>query len=166
MLKNENDILPFARERKVAFIGPNAKIATFCGGRSASLDAYFMTTPLEGIEALATGGVEFSQGAYGFKMLPQLGKDLTANGKRGFALRLFNGIPNSTIRTILEKWHLVKLGHFLPRLCSSKSEPNIVRRSRWRLHCRPDRTYDFGLCVQGTGTPYIDGRLLISNVDN
>ncbi|PSN70426.1 glycoside hydrolase [Corynespora cassiicola Philippines] len=56
------NVLPFfSPKHKVA-------IATFCGGGSTSLDTYSAVTPLEGIQIIATGGIELSQGAYGFQM--------------------------------------------------------------------------------------------------
>ncbi|KAH7134618.1 beta-glucosidase [Dactylonectria estremocensis] len=95
LLKNERDILPFDRRKKIAVIGPNANIATYCGGGSAGLRAYKAVTPLEGIRSLASD-VVFSQGAYGHQMLPVLGKALrTGDGKTGFALRFYNDPPSA-----------------------------------------------------------------------
>lgn len=166
LLKNEDSVLPFSKEHKIAVIGPNAKIATFCGGGSASLNAYSAITPFEGIQGRATGGVEFTQGAYGFKMLPQLGKELTANNKPGFTLRFFNDPPTSKTRTLLEERHLDNSDIFF----LDYDHPNLD--SIWYAEAEGDfaptvtGTYDFGLTVQGTGRLYIDGTLLISNVKN
>ncbi|KAH7401212.1 glycoside hydrolase superfamily [Pyrenochaeta sp. MPI-SDFR-AT-0127] len=166
LLKNEDNILPFSRERKIAVIGPNAKVATFCGGGSASLNAYSAVTPFEGIEALAAGGIEFAQGAYGFKMLPQLGKELIANGKPGFTLRFFNEPPTSATRTLLEERHLDNSDIFFLDYDHPQLNPIWYAEADGNFTAAESGTYDFGLCVQGTGRLYIDGKLLVSNVEN
>jgi beta-glucosidase len=166
LLKNEDNVLPFSRERKIAVIGPNAKIATYCGGGSASLNAYYAVTPFEGIEALATGGVEFTQGAYGFQMLPQLGKELTADGKPGFTLRFFNDPPTSAARTLLEQRHLENSDIFFLDYDHPDLNPIWYAEAEGDFTAAVSGTYDFGLCVQGTGRLYIDGNLLVSNVEN
>jgi len=70
LLKNQNSILPLSKTKRIAIIGPNSKVATYCGGGSASLNPYSAVTPYEGIKALATCGVDFAQGAYGHQSLP------------------------------------------------------------------------------------------------
>ncbi|KAH7146315.1 beta-glucosidase [Dactylonectria macrodidyma] len=95
LLKNERNVLPFDRRKKIAVIGPNANIATYCGGGSAGLRAYKAVTPLEGIRSLADD-VVFSQGTYGHQMLPVLGKALrTGDENTGFALRFYNDPPSA-----------------------------------------------------------------------
>jgi beta-glucosidase-like glycosyl hydrolase len=37
LLTNDDQILPFSTSKRIAVIGPNAKVATYCGGGSASL---------------------------------------------------------------------------------------------------------------------------------
>ncbi|KAF2827691.1 beta-glucosidase precursor [Ophiobolus disseminans] len=166
LLKNEDSILPFSPQRKVAVIGPNAKIATFCGGGSASLNAYYAVTPFKGIESLATGGVEFAQGAYGFKMLPQLGKDLTVSGKPGFTLRFFNDPPTTSTRRLLEERHLENSDIFFLDYDHPDLNPIWYAEAEGDFIAPESGVYDFGLCVQGTGRLYIDGELLVSNVEN
>ncbi|KAK9311255.1 glycoside hydrolase superfamily [Lipomyces starkeyi] len=51
LLKNEDKVLPFKRDKTIAIIGPDAKIATISGGESASLLPYHAITPFEGIAA-------------------------------------------------------------------------------------------------------------------
>lgn len=80
LLKNENNVLPFDKNKTVAVIGPNAKVATFSGGGSASLLPYYAVTPFDGMTNQCD--VRFSQGAYSHKELPLLGLALrTSEGK-------------------------------------------------------------------------------------
>lgn len=84
------------KEKKIAVIGPNAKIATYCGGGSAALNPHETVTPFDGISNAAQGDVEFAQGIYGHKMLPLLGEQLkTADEAVGFTLKIFNDSPLS-----------------------------------------------------------------------
>lgn len=166
LLKNQDNVLPLSPQKKIAVIGPNAKIATYCGGGSASLNAYYAITPFEGIRSIATGGVEFAQGAYGFKMLPQLGKELTVDGKPGFTLRFFNDPPTDSKRTLLEERHLDNSDIFFLDYDHPNLNPIWYAEAEGNFTAPQSGTYDFGLCVQGTGRLYIDDKLLISNVEN
>ncbi|GKT41948.1 putative beta-glucosidase I [Colletotrichum spaethianum] len=173
LLKNERNILPFDKNKKIAVIGPNANIATYCGGGSAGLRAYNTVTPLEGVKSLASD-VIFSQGAYGHQSLPLLGKSLkTPDGKqKGFVLRIYNDPPPKDTeraadnRKPLEErvlddaniWFVDYENADLAPIWWAETEGVLV----------PERSgeWDFGLSVHGTGELYIDGKLVVSNVEN
>ena len=162
LLKNEH-LLPF-KKSNVAVIGPNAKIATYCGGGSASLNPYYTVTPYDGIASKAN--VQFAQGVYGHQALPQLGPLLhTLDGKKGFEWRVYNEPPQAT-RRLLEKRVLNDSNIFF--LDYSHPELDSVWFSDAEGIFIPTESglYDFGLSVQGTARLYIDGKLLISNVEN
>lgn len=164
LLKNEGDVLPFRADEEIAVIGPNAQIATYCGGGSAGLNAYAPVTPYEGIRRQATGGVVVSQGIYGHQMLPLLGKSLrTADGAEGFSLRVYNEPPTAPARRLLEERRETdSMVFFL-----DYSHPEL--RDVWYADAQGTFTpaesgvYDFGLCLQGTGRLYLDGKLLVRN---
>ncbi|KAJ5688899.1 hypothetical protein N7462_003291 [Penicillium macrosclerotiorum] len=59
LMKNEGNVLPLDKTKKVAVIGPNAKIAAYCGGGSAALNPYYTVTAFKGILQTAAAGVEF-----------------------------------------------------------------------------------------------------------
>jgi beta-glucosidase len=87
LLKNESSILPFGREkqRKIAVIGPNAKLQIVTGGGSASLRAIRSSSPLEGIlEAAEKNSVEvqYTPGIFAHKFLP-LVDPLISSPRRG-----------------------------------------------------------------------------------
>lgn len=173
LLKNDGKILPFDKTKKIAVIGPNANIATYCGGGSAGLRAYRTVTPLEGIKSAASD-VVFSQGAYGHQSLPLLGKSLkTPDGKQnGFVLRIYNDYPpketqrEADSRTPLEErvlddaniWFVDYENPDLAPIWWAETEGVLV----------PERSgeWDFGLSVHGTGELFIDDKLVVSNVEN
>lgn len=166
LLKNNDNTLPFDKSKKVAIIGPNSKIATYCGGGSAALNPYYAVTPFEGISASAQGAVDFAQGIYGHQMLPLLGKRLsTEKGLAGFVLNIFNDPPSLTTRVPLEERHesdsmILFMDYQHPGLKTiwyADAEGYFVPEE--------SGTYDFGLSVQGTGKLFVNGELLINNAD-
>lgn len=59
LLKNENDILPLSKEKKVAFIGKFAELPRFQGGGSSHVNSYKVTGALEAAEGL---NIAYAQG--------------------------------------------------------------------------------------------------------
>ncbi|CAG8943887.1 unnamed protein product [Penicillium salamii] len=166
LLKNDDDILPLNKNKKIAIIGPNAKISTYCGGGSAALNPYYAVTPFDGISASAQGDVQFAQGVYGHQMLPLLGKQLcTENGLAGFSLDIFNEPPTVANRTPIDERHetdsmIIFMDYKHPDLQSvwyADAEGYFI----------PEESgiYDFGLTVRGTAKMFVDGELLINNAD-
>ncbi|PWY75366.1 hypothetical protein BO70DRAFT_372618 [Aspergillus heteromorphus CBS 117.55] len=166
LLKNDDSILPLDKTKRIAVIGPNAQVATYCGGGSAALNPYEAVTPFDGISRSALGGVEFSQGIYGHQNLPLLGKRLrNQTGLAGFDLRIFNEPPTVSTRMPLEERHETdSLVFFL-----DYNHPDL--QTVWFADAEgyfiPEESglYDFGLCVQGTGKLFVDGKLLVNNAD-
>ncbi|KAF3388795.1 putative beta-glucosidase I [Penicillium rolfsii] len=72
LLKNDNHVLPFHRERSIAIIGPNAKIAAISGGGSANVVPSYTVNPFEGISSHAECLVEYSLGCTGYNKNPLL----------------------------------------------------------------------------------------------
>ncbi|TQN64686.1 putative beta-glucosidase I [Colletotrichum shisoi] len=188
LLKNDGGILPFDRAKTVAVIGPNANIATYCGGGSAGLRAYRAVTPLEGIRSLVDGGggsggddnstgngkVLFSQGAYGHQSLPLLGKALTTpDGKqKGFVLRIYNDPPPKATepaadgRSPLEERVLDDANIWFVDYDNAELAPVWWAETEGVLVPERSGEWDFGLSVHGTGELYIDGELVVSNVED
>ncbi|KAG9195801.1 beta-glucosidase [Alternaria panax] len=166
LLKNQDNVLPLSPNRKIAVIGPNAKIATYCGGGSASLNAYSTSTPLNGVKSLAKGDMDFSQGAYAFQMLPELGEELTVDGNPGFKLRFFNDPPTNADRTPLEERTLTDSNIFFLDYDHPDLKEIWYAETEGLFTPTESGIYDFGLCVHGTGRLYIDDGLLVSNVEN
>jgi beta-glucosidase len=67
LLKNEGGALPLKKDGSVLVIGPNAKIASYCGGGSASLAPYYTVSPFDGVAAKSKGEVKYVQGVYSHK---------------------------------------------------------------------------------------------------
>lgn len=164
LLKNEDNVLPFKKDKKIAVIGPNSKITTYCGGGSAALNAYRAVTPFDGISAQAQAGVEFAQGAYGHKMLPQLGKDLaSSDGKPGFTVRTFNDPPSVKDRKVLEERHLTDANIFFVDYTHPKLNTIWYAEADGVFTPAESGVYDFGLAVTGTAQLFLDDKLLIDN---
>lgn len=166
LMKNEENILPFKKEKKVAVIGPNAKITTYCGGGSAALNPYETVTPFDGISRAAQGDVEFAQGIYGHQMLPLLGKQLkTTDGAVGFTLKIFNEPPSVQSRIPLEERHETDAMVIFMDYDHPKLQPVWYADAEGYFVPEESGLYDFGLTVHGTGKMFIDGKLVINNAD-
>ena len=167
LLKNNQQVLPFDRNKTVAVIGPNAKSKVYSGGGSASLLPYYVVTPFQGVFNRCKD-VRFSQGAYNHKELPLVGELLrTLEGETGFILRTYDKPPNDTDRRLLDTLHqtdsyVYVADYVVPSFDNSTYYIDI----EGTFTPTEDGTYDFGLTVQGTGKLYVDEKLLIDNSDN
>lgn len=167
LLKNEDNILPFKESKRIAVIGPNSKIATYCGGGSASLNAYYTVTPFEGIEKQGSAGVDFAQGVYGHQSLPTIGKLLRAvDGRTGFTMKVYNEPPEASQRNLIEERLLTDSMIFFLDYQHPKLAPIWYADSEGIFIPEESGLHDFGLSVQGTARLYIDDELVVSNVEN
>ncbi|MCJ1300592.1 hypothetical protein MMC08_003389 [Hypocenomyce scalaris] len=166
LMKNEKSVLPLSKERTTAVIGPNAKVAVFCGGGSAALRPYYSVTPYEGISAkVGTENIKYRLGAYSHKDLPLLGPQLkTRSGEKGVTFRAFTEPPSVETRQAVEEIHLDDTSIFLadyyhPRL----EDPLWWAEIEGIFTPELDGDYDFGLAVFGTGTLSLGGKLIVDN---
>ncbi|KAF5534803.1 glycosyl hydrolase family 3 N terminal domain-containing protein [Fusarium napiforme] len=167
LLKNENSILPFNKSKTTAVIGPNAKIARFCGGGSASLLPYYIVSPYEGIAAKCKQKTVFSQGATDHKMLPLIGDYLkTPQGQRGSIWKAFNEPATSVGRKPIEECVLTDSNCFLMDYDNPELAPVWYAQAEGIFTPDESGLYDFGLGVEGTGKLYIDDERIVSNFKN
>ncbi|KAM3565695.1 hypothetical protein MY1884_000004 [Beauveria asiatica] len=137
LLKNDDNILPFSKEKKTLVLGPNAKEATYHGGGSAALRAYYAVTPFDGISEKLGGQPTFTVGAYTHCFLPILGNQLTdPDGKRGIRWRVFNE-PH-----VNDVWY-------------ADMEGSLVADE--------DCTYEIGVVVSGTAKAFVNDQLIVDN---
>lgn len=169
LLKNDNGILPLKKEKSILVIGPNSKLAAYCGGGSASLAPYYTVTPFEGVTGKSKGEVKFSQGVYSHKDLPLLGPLLqTADGKVGFTFKAYNEHPShATDRVPVDELHLVNSTGFL----MDYTNPQIKSMTYFvdmEGTFTPEESglYDFGVTVVGTGQLFVDDELVVDNTKN
>jgi beta-glucosidase len=166
LLKNEGHVLPLKKTQRIAVIGPNSKIAAYSGGGSATLKPYEAVTPFDGIVESASAGVDFAQGVYGHQLLPVIGKQLrTEDGQVGFSLKFFNDPPEAPNRELLEARNETDFSPFFLDYKHPNLRPVWYADAEGYFTPEESGTYDFGLCVRGTGKLYVDGKLLINNAD-
>jgi beta-glucosidase len=105
LLKNKGT-LPLSKEtlQSIALIGPNAKVARFNGGGSASVNPYYLVTPFEGmIQKLGPNvNIGYEQGCSIHKMLPLINPAWL--GTEGLGVDFYNnlalsGNPVASIRS-------------------------------------------------------------------
>ncbi|KAJ6020500.1 hypothetical protein N7540_006004 [Penicillium herquei] len=169
LLKNENQSLPLKKDSSLLVIGPNAKLAAYCGGGSASLAPYYTVSPIEGVSAKSKGEVTFSQGVYSHKELPLIGPLLkTEDGKTGFTFKVYNEHPSAgTERTVVDELQLVASSGFLMDYINPKIKSMTYYVDMEGLFT-PEESgiYEFGVTVVGTGRLLIDGEVVVDNTKN
>ncbi|ORY90760.1 glycoside hydrolase family 3 protein, partial [Leucosporidium creatinivorum] len=182
LLKNSASLLPLSSSTKsIAVIGSNAKIAVPSGGGSAALASTYTVTPLEGITEAANErgiSVDFAIGASAFRYLPVLDSIMTnpVDGKPGAQIEFFKTCPVSS-------WFEEEVGSALPQAdfavgtVSSLAfmadgvpyeELGATPHCRMSTIIKPDISgvWTFGLCTIGVACLYLNGKLLIRNVED
>jgi hypothetical protein len=179
LLKNESSLLPLGggKQRKIAVIGPNAKLQIVTGGGSASLRAIRSSSPLEGILEAAekdAAEVHYTPGIFAHKYLPLVDPLINSprKGKGYLDLAFFAEDPkNSTeqepIHTVdvdTANNFMVSRGNGREKRVSLKFLDLAVRQPTVSsacpmLHARHDRVYarcDWGVGVWSRGSVSLD----------
>lgn len=165
LLQNEKNLLPLKKDKKTVVIGPNAKVATYHGGGSASLAAYYAVTPFDGINEKLDKAPEYTVGQYSHLMLPPLGfSTKSLSGNDGMTMKFYNEAPDVSGRKAFDELEILKTDNFLidyqhPDLKSELFYATL----EGTLTPDEDCTYEFGLVVCGSGNLYVDGKLVIEN---
>ncbi|KAH3901646.1 probable Beta-glucosidase [Saccharomycodes ludwigii] len=176
LLKNNNNILPLSAEKdSIAVIGPNATaFNTYSGGGSASLNPYYVVTPLQGIQSKLGGSkkVAYTIGCHAHKALSGLLEVLTndldpsKNGsKASFYLKsaqdrkVAKEVP---IDTKIVNKSFVTLFDYDNQKINPKTKEFYID---FEGYLTPKETgdYQFGVQVFGTALLYIDDKLVIDN---
>ncbi|KAM3498843.1 hypothetical protein MY10362_007859 [Beauveria mimosiformis] len=144
LLKNDNNILPFSKEKKTLVLRPNAKEATYYSGGSAALRAYYAVTPFDGISEKLGSQPTFTVGAYTHCFLPILGNQLIdPYGKPGIRWRVFNeahvDYSNPKIKDV---WY-------------ANMEGSLVADK--------DCIYEISVIISGTAKAFVNDQLIIDN---
>jgi beta-glucosidase len=169
LLKNESNILPLKPGVKsIALIGPNMKIAAFCGGGSAALQPYYAISPFQGITDQLSNdvNVKFEVGAYSYAFVPLLEASpsvTTPEGQPGLRMRFYREPPSTPDRPVIEElilpdsaWELMDFSHpDLGKLYYADVEASVMAPTTG--------PYEFAVAVHGTANVFIDDELIIDN---
>ncbi|WAO91593.1 Beta-glucosidase [Fusarium falciforme] len=164
LLKNENNALPFKKDKKVVVIGPNARTAVYCGGGSATLRPYYAVLPFEGIAKKAEN-LSYSIGCYSHKMLPLLGSQLrTDDGRSGVTFKAFTSPDTVKDRVPVDTLHLDTTDMYF----ADYYHPEITENLWWGeiealFEAEETGDFMFGLTVFGTARLYVDDELVVDN---
>ncbi|RDW62424.1 beta-glucosidase-6 [Coleophoma cylindrospora] len=164
LMKNERHLLPLKKDKSTLIVGPNAKTATYCGGGSASLPAYYAITPFDGISSKLKQEPAYTVGCYGHKELPLLGAQLkNAEGKPGIDMRFYNEPPTVKNRQVIDQLSIVRTDMFLVDYSHPLLNEEFYATVEGTFTAEEDGDYEFGLIVWGKGNLYVDGKLVIDN---
>lgn len=164
LLKNDNGVLPFKKNKTTAVMGPNADFAAYCGGGSASLKPYYAVSPLDGLRAQVPD-IQYTLGAPGWKKIPLLSRLTKAsNGLEGFDMKVFLESPSNKNREMVDSLYVNTTDIFLADYKNRKIESNLFYLELDGT-LTPDESsgYEFSLSVSGTGKLFIDGQCVVDN---
>ncbi|OJD30775.1 beta-glucosidase [Diplodia corticola] len=168
LMKNENGVLPFRKDKSLAVIGPNAKMAAYAGGGSANLLPYYAVTPYDGIRAQKED-VKYALGAVGYRSLPVL-SHLTKtkkDGNPGLTAKFFTAPPTDAGRKPVDEVAVEASDILL----SDYKHPAITSDTFWMdlegtLTPETSGEYIFGVSVCGTAKLFVGGELVVDNTEN
>lgn len=92
LLKNSGQTLPLRQKpKKMAILGPLARVAAAHGGGSASLNCHYKVTPYDALtERLPGCDISYSKGCHIFRSLPDLREGcVDRDGRPGFKVELY-----------------------------------------------------------------------------
>lgn len=165
LLKNNNAVLPFSKSKTTAVIGPNAAIAAFSGGGSASLLPYYARSPLEGIQS-ACPKAKYTLGAPGWKKTPLLSeRSVGRNGEKGLDMKVFLDPASTKDRKAFDQLFITKSDVLLADYKHEEIPKDFLFYAQLEGTVVPEESteYEFSLSVAGTGKLYVDGELVIDN---
>ena len=166
LLKNEGGLLPLKPEiRSIALIGPNVKRAIAGGGGSASLNPYYLTTPLDGLQAIYSGEILYAQGCDTAKWLP-LASDSdcqTPSGTPGVILEYYKGDNFTGDPRHIQ--HKAATDLFLWDSAPKDVLPTYSFKVRFTLTPLKTGLHTFGFMTVGPGRLFINNELFIDNWD-
>ncbi|KAI0376927.1 glycoside hydrolase family 3 protein [Hypomontagnella monticulosa] len=167
LMKNDNNVLPLKKDKKTVVIGPNAKVATYHGGGSASLAAYYAVTPFDGIRNKLSSSPEYAIGQYSHKLLPLLGYSTkSAKGAQEMTMTVYTEGPEVSDRQPVDQLELLKT----EMLLVDYENPN-VKGPLWyatlegSMVAEEDARWEFGVIVSGSANLYINDELIIDNTE-
>ncbi|KIX02398.1 uncharacterized protein Z518_08339 [Rhinocladiella mackenziei CBS 650.93] len=164
LMKNEKNILPFSKTKTTAIIGPNAAIAAYCGGGSASLLPYYAVSPLDGLRSQVREA-KYELGCPGWKSLPLMSRlTKTMEDKQGLTMKVYLDPPSVRDRRPIDEVYVNKSDILLV----DYKHPLIKSPLYWlELDGTfiPDETneYEFSLCCAGTGKIFVNGECVVDN---
>ncbi|KAK8913240.1 putative beta-glucosidase [Metarhizium anisopliae BRIP 53293] len=164
LLKNDNNVLPFKKDKKTLVLGPNAKVATYHGGGSASLPAYYAVTPYDGIAAKLGSCPAYTVGAYTHRFLPLLGSQcIDPNGKQGMRWTVYNEPPGTPDRQSVDMLYFSKTDMHLLDYNNPKVADTWYADLEGSFVPDEDCTYELGLVVSGTAKAFVNNKLIVDN---
>ncbi|KAJ7241955.1 glycoside hydrolase family 3 protein [Mycena haematopus] len=179
LLKNDKHILPLSEDvKKIAVIGPNAKVAQTSGGGSARLLSTYTVSPLEGITAVAKqigAEVGYAVGAASYSYLPLLDPYIQQKigGDAGAVMEFWNQTPSedylqptADLNTKLNKcdWSTSTLGTnciLFDGVDATKANFDCFIRYSAAFTPDEDGDWEFGVHFAGSGNLFFDNKLIV-----
>ena len=158
LLKNDGDLLPLAKDRKIAVIGPNAKTAQIMGGGSAQLNPHYAVSPWQGMaDAVSEAGLSYAAGCTNHRWEPLLDGPCHVEFYNGPSLQ--GPVQHSeTMPSAMAFW--------FPPFAGGKVDPaNFSARVTAEFTPTESGLHRFGVFSAGYAKLYVDGKLVANAWD-
>ncbi len=169
LLKNEGSLLPLdeGRIKRIAVIGPNARVARIMGGGSAQVAPHYAVSPLEGIQRRCGDAiqVEYELGCTNHRGTPLIepGWLTPATGEgRGLTCEYFNNLDlegEPVLTDVVRNLRLMWIGEFAPEV----NHEQFSARLRGTFTPPETGVYTFSLVSAGLSRLYINGQEVVDN---
>lgn len=170
LLKNDRDVLPLQKDKRVLLIGPNVKTSVFCGGGSSSMAPYYAISPWNGVKAKLKDSkkLDYAIGCYSHKELPLVSNQFTVSSEpdstKGLTFYAYNEPPSNKGREavdeiLLSTTHCMLMDYHNPKLKSKLWHANV----EGYFQAERSGHYELGLCIYGTGNLYVNDVLVVDN---
>lgn len=158
LMKNDC-LLPLEGDRKIAVIGPNAKVARIMGGGSAQLKAHYSVSPWDGLAAqLGENALLYAPGCTNHHWEPLWRGELTATF---YGNRDFKGEPAHEERMQAAE------AIWIPPFAGGKvDDKNFSAHITGRFRPGTSGLHRFGVHAAGYARLYVDGQLVTDVWEN
>ena len=163
LLKNDKNVLPWKKSdvKKLAIIGPNAKVANTHGGGSAAVRSYYKVNPYDGLaNAVKNVEITYAPGISGTRNTPSNADDLrNANGEPGFDFTFYNHGSDKVVYKMSTTDTSIYFAHSKP--AGLDKDFRVIATATFT----PEKSgiYEFGVEVIGKAMLYIDDTLVVDN---
>lgn len=168
LLKNDGKLLPIRDAKKIAVIGPNAKRAIAGGGGSASLNPYYLTSPLDALKSGTDAEILYSQGCDTVKWLPLLDQFCSIpSGEQGVILEYYHGDRFKGEPAVVQHKQTTDL--YLWDSAPKEVYPEIDSPYSFKVKTtvtpKTSGQHTFSFTSVGPGRLFLNGELFINNWD-
>lgn len=167
LLKNEDNVLPFSKDKRVLLVGEAAVVASYSSGGCNSQVPYYTVSVCEAMgELIGQVQVDYVMGAPNSRSFPSFGRYSSHDNPKGLISFCVYNEPRSHVdRTPITEEYVSEVDAILGDYDASLlKDPNkLYAEFKCKVEVPKSGYYSFNLQVSGIARLYVDGRLEVVN---